>query len=92
MVPPIAVSAAEYSVPVCPLGSDVVAIVSVVGADAMVSAKLNAAVWAEGVVESDTLNVSGVFEILTVGVPLICPVRVLSVNPAGSVPESSCHL
>src|SRR5579863_9395639 len=60
--------------------------------DAIVSSKLTVAVWAVGVVESDTLNVSGAFVTPTVGVPLISPVWGFSASPAGSEPETSCQV
>ena len=89
-MPPAAASTAEYGTPVWPFASDAVVIVSV--PDAMVSVRLTVAVWAVGVVESVTLNVSGVFVTPLVGVPPICPVCAFSVNPVGSVPDISCQL
>jgi hypothetical protein len=45
-----------------------------------------------GVPESVTLSVSGVAVSGDVGVPLIAPVEVFSVSPAGSVPEVNCQV
>ena len=57
----------------------------------MVSVRLTVAVWAVGIVESVTLNVSTVFVPL-VGVPLICPVCAFSVNPAGILRDVKAHV
>ena len=58
----------------------------------MVIVKFAVFVWAVGVVESVTLNVSDVPVVGAVGVPLIRPVDAFSVKPAGSVPEVSVQL
>jgi hypothetical protein len=83
VVPPDAVSLAEYATPTCPFGSDVVVLVSVLGA--MVSVIATDALCA-GLLESVTVKVSGAPDIAAVGVPVMAPVEAFSDNPAGSVP------
>ena len=82
-MPPPDTSAALYAVPTWPFGS--VEVVMTNAAGEMVSAKL--AVWVRtGLLESVTLNVSGVALAVAVGVPVMAPVAALSVKPAGNVP------
>ena len=47
---------------------------------------------AAGVALSVTCNVRGVARLVTVGVPEIAPLAVLSERPAGSVPLVSAHV
>jgi hypothetical protein len=57
----------------------------------MVSVKDAVAVCG-GVLESVTLNVSGVAVTNAVGVPATTPVEAFNVKPAGSVPEVNCQV
>ena len=89
VVPPLAANDCEYAVPAVPPGSELVVIASVAGA--IVSVRLTVAVCAVGVVESVTLNVSGV-ELGPVGVPLIRPLAAFSVSGLGSDPDVMLQL
>ncbi len=86
VVPPDAVSVAEYAAPTNPFGSDVVVMVSVL--EAMVSV-IDAAALCAGLLESVTVKVSGALDTTAVGVPVMAPVAAFSDNPAGSVPPVS---
>ena len=89
VVPPDAVSVAEYAVPTLPFGNDVVVIVSVAGVVVSVSA---AVALCAGLLESVTLKVSATPDTAAVGVPVIAPVAVFNDNPAGRVPLASDHV
>ena len=89
MVPPVAVSAAEYATPTRPFGIDVLVMVSVLEAMVIVT---DATAFCAGLLESVTVKVSGAAETTAVGVPLIAPVAVFSDNPAGNVPPVSDHV
>jgi hypothetical protein len=86
VVPPDAVSVAEYAAPTSPFGSDVLVMVSVL--EAMVSV-IDAAALCAGLLESVTVKVSGALDTTAVGVPVMAPVAVFRDNPAGSVPPVS---
>jgi hypothetical protein len=87
VVPPIVATVCEYAIPTWPLGSDEVVIVNVFGKIVNVSCT---AVVCAGTPASVTLKVT---RLLTgfVGVPVICPVAALSVNPTGSRPALTVH-
>ena len=86
VVPPIAARVVLYAEPTCPFGSEEVVITK--GAEEIVRVKLTD--WeSAGVLESVTLNVSGVLATATVGVPVMAPVAAFRVNPAGKVPLGS---
>ena len=78
----------EYGVPTTAVGRAVVVMVS--AAAEMVSVRLAVAVWA-GELESVTLKLSGVAVTTVAGVPLISPLEVFKVKPAGNVPEINCQ-
>jgi hypothetical protein len=83
VVPPIAARVVLYAEPTCPFGSEEVVITR--AAEEIVRVKLTD--WeAAGVLESVTLNVSGVLATATVGVPVMAPVAAFRVNPVGKVP------
>jgi hypothetical protein len=75
---------AEYGVFTRPLGSEVVVIVR--GTREMVRVRATVFVDA-GLLESVTMNVSGVLVTTTVGVPEIVPADEFRDNPAGRAPE-----
>jgi hypothetical protein len=85
----VAISVKEYGTPTVALGRDVVVMVSA-GAE-IVSDRLAVAVCT-GEPESVTLKLRGVAVTAVVGVPLIKPVDVLNVKPAGNVPEVNCQV
>ena len=89
MVPPVAVSAAEYATPTRPFGIDVLVMVSVLEAMVIVT---DATAFCAGLLESVTVKVSGVPVTTAVGVPVMAPVAVFSDNPAGNVPLVSDHV
>ena len=72
-----------YATLICPLGRELVVIVSVAGA--IVNVRLTVFVCF-GVPESCTWNVSGVLLTVAVGVPVIAPVEAFKLKPEGSVP------
>jgi hypothetical protein len=90
VVPPLAVSVAEYTVPACPAGNALVVICTGTAVALTVSVNVFVVVCAVGVVESVTfavkLNVPA-----AIGVPEIVPVPD-SVTPAGSAPEAMLQL
>ena len=81
-VPPVAASGAEYAAPTVPFGSAVVVIVRAAGFTARVSAFV-----AVALLLSFTWTVKLAFA-APFGVPVIAPLA-LSVNPAGSDPETT---
>ena len=80
VVPPLALTVALYAAPATPPGSDDVVMFS--GA-MTVSVRFAVAVRWDGLLESVTV-IATVLAPAAVGVPLICPVEALRVNPAGS--------
>src|SRR5260370_4878394 len=84
VLPPDAVSVAEYATPTCPFGSDVLVMVSVAAVVVSVSA---AVAFCAGVLESLTLKLSAAPDTAVVGVPVMAPVAAFSDNPAGTVPR-----
>ena len=83
MVPPDAASVAEYATPNCPLGNDVVVIVSVLAVVVSVRAAL---ALCTGLLESVTLKLSEAPETAAVGVPVMAPVAAFRDSPAGNAP------
>ena len=79
----------EYGVPTTAVGRAVVVMVS--AAAEMVSVRLAVAVCA-GELESVTLKLSSVAVTTVADVPLINPLEVFKVKPAGNVPEVSCQV
>ena len=90
-VPPEAESVAEYGVPTMPFDSPVVVTVNVdtCDADTEIESCL-VAVWAVGVVESDTCTVKLELPGL-VGAPVMAP-PIERVRPEGNEPEAINHL
>ena len=91
-MPPLAVSAVEYTTPTWPPGNEVVVITS--GAVPVTEIVRPTVAICCGLLESVTLNVIGVALALTVGVPLMTPVDALSVSPVGKgmLPVLSDHV
>ena len=87
-VPPVAATLCEYGVPTMPLGSATVVIIC----RAAIEIVTVVVAVCCGTPESVTLNVNGVAVSAAVGVPLMAPVEVFSVKPAGSVPEVNCQV
>ena len=84
VVPPLAASVAPaYAVPTVPLGSGLLAIVKVVARMLTVRPVVEA-VWCVGSVESVAVMVTATAPaVAAVGVPLIAPLLLLIVRPAG---------
>jgi hypothetical protein len=81
--PPVAVRVALYATPVCPLGKDEVEMTSAAAETVRVREALCVRA---GLLESATLNVSGVLATNAEGVPVMAPVEAFSVRPAGREP------
>ena len=85
----MATSVAEYGTFTIPSGS--ASVLMERDADATVKVRFAVAVCTGGP-ESVTLKLNGVAFAGAVGIPLITPVDVFSVNPAGNLPEVNCQV
>jgi hypothetical protein len=88
VVPPEAVSGAEYAVPTVPFGNEAVVIISS-GAPTLMLMESGLLAFCTGVEESVTCTVKADCPAL-VGVPLIIP-ALLKLRPAGNVPDATVH-
>ena len=81
-----------YAVPSSPLGREIVVMLNgAVPAAAIVSERLTDLLCV-GLLESVTLKVSAVALAAAVGMPVIAPVDVFNLRPAGSVPLLRDHV